>query len=124
MQRPGPERCLERPIRRWCMEHPLKRTTPGIGQMDFASSLERHTRRDTSDRCLDRIELQLRVSPGTKCHLAVHRRLGLRQFELSLPLAEQIPCMIHGPDVRHQHCRMLSWHVLAPSLKEHRQGYG
>jgi hypothetical protein len=94
------------------MEHPLKRPSTRIGQMDLAGALQRYAGRDAGDGRLDGVQLQLGIGPRTKCYFAVHRRLGFGQLEFSLPLAEQIPRVIHRADVRHQHRRMSFRHWL------------
>src|SRR4051812_36399093 len=105
------------------MEHPLQRASTGVRQVDLTGTLERYAGGDSCNRGLDRIELEFGVGPRTERDLAVHRRLSFWQLEFGLPLPQQVPSMVHWTNVRHQHCRMLSGHVLAPSLEELRQGY-
>jgi len=107
MQRAGPHGRLQRPVGAGRMEDPLQRAASRVGQVHLARPLQRHVRRNPGDGRLDRIELQLGVGPAAKGHLPPDRRIGVGQLEFGLPLAQQVPGVIHEANVRYRNRRML-----------------
>src|SRR5512132_3569220 len=99
------------------MEYPLQRAAARIRQVDFAGTLQRNAGWDAGNRRFYRIELQLGIGPRSEHDFPVHGSLRFRKLELRLPLAQEVPRMIHGTDVGNLHRRM-SRHRWPPSLRE------
>ena len=90
------------------MEHPLECAASGIGKMYFAGPFQWYAGTGSA----------IAASIGSNSSSAsVHDRKvtlpctgdSVSGSSIRSPLAKQVPCMIHGSDVRYQHRRM-SWH--------------